>query len=674
MRDVRPQGVVGELKVEFVRLLREEGLSIEKACARIRRGRTTVDRWRHADPDFERAIRGEKSRRVRSRSGELRPDPSVTESSQYELWLSQIRAYYDEFVDPDDPSSWLDPSREHHPLLPPDDRDPSRPDVPARTPEEYGALACSLTERYESSPRDLLHALRSLCRRDLVFLLSEVLSTRDWVHPENSTLKLFLHPWVIDRLRDFQYGPQDAIYILPRGHIKSTGLTFGEAIRTLLDVPDATLKVFSVTSDLAQTFVEMQMTELESNELLPLLFPDRLFMNPRSESRRWSSKAGYFVRRTRVFRDPSVQAWGLVDSSHTGGRYTHAFYDDCVNEKSVTNADQIEKANRRWEMSLNLAVPGAVRKYAGTFYAAGDSYHHMIGRGVELHLHSCYELDRSKTRMDSNGIPKRLVVDRERPVLFSKPYLERQEELMGTGTFAVQMLGSPSSYEVTEFKEEWLRFYDTEPSKLEGPVVICVDPANRRGTNKHSRTAMTVCKLQGDQRFYLVDGVLDRLNLAERTDMLFELVERWTSSVHGTPEVRYEQVGYASDVDHIQMEQERRGFLFDIKPVKAVLQKEKRVEWLIPVIRAGRLALPRSGIPYVMRETGQLIDVVQWFVENEMLPFPNAPHLDFIDALSRLMDPDCENTFPAPRRKPLDEYRSELYKKKRRTNLSWLSS
>ena len=79
-------------------------------------------------------------------------------------------------------------------------------------------------------------------------------------------------------------------------------------------------------------------------------------------------------------------------------------------------------------------MPGSKRYYVGTFYAHGDSYHHMAGRGVKLRLHPCYEVDYEKSQIDDkSGLPLSLVHDETKPVLYSGEHLAKEAKLIGTG-------------------------------------------------------------------------------------------------------------------------------------------------------------------------------------------------------------------------------------------------
>ena len=49
-----------------------------------------------------------------------------------------------------------------------------------------------------------------------------------------------------------------------------------------------------------------------------------------------------------------------------------------------------------------------------------------------------------------------------------------------------------------------------------------------------------------------------------------------------------------------------------------------------------------------MLETGTEIDLVEWVIEREVLPFPNVDHLDWLDAAARIMDPTVHVPWPEP--------------------------
>ena len=515
---------------------------------------------------------------------------------------------------------------------------------------------------------------RVMGKQDLVWLMTEILTTRDWMHPEHPDTKLFLHPKMIETIKELDAPPSSEkgdLHIHPRGYGKTTINSFAKPIKTNLNHPNACMGIWSVTLDISTRIVGQIAEELERNEFLKQLYDEIFFWDPVHESQQWSVERGLETKRTLTLKDPTYRAFGLLDAFGTGARLTHSFYDDCVNEKVTDNPKMIEKANKRWEMSLRLGMPGCERSGVGTFYAAGDTYHHMIDRGVKLHFHSCYEVDTVKSQFSKSGIPVRLAVDRDAPLLFSKSYLENEESL-GAKTFAVQMLGIPTAQEVTDFDTERLCVYYLPPKEVRRGmnVLFLVDPAGRRGDESHSRFSLNIVGLGQDQNFYWLDGVLDRLNLAQRIEVMFAKHRLWRPY-----ETRYEANGYNADIEAIEMAMEYRNYRFIITPIfPQGTQKKSRVERLIPIINGRRFYVPDGGIPYHMTDNNQLIDLVEWWKTKELMPFPNVGHLDVSDAMSRIEEPGCVNVWPAPEREPEDPWRVDFYEpdEKKGQILDWM--
>ena len=524
--------------------------------------------------------------------------------------------------------------------------------VPSYLPRnisDYREMDRHLESMLASDPVLWRNTMRVLGRMDMYFLMRNILSTSTWPNTdvESTSPLLFDSQWYLWFCRVAQFAPNDTLNVVFRGGGKTTVGSFGKPIHRMIENANMTAGMFSVTKDISMPMVELVKVELETNDLLKSLYPDRFYANPTKESPRWTTDRGITIKRPHARKDATLRPFGLLDSVSTSVRLSDAFYDDVVNEKTVENPDVNEKCNRRWEMSLNLGFPGSMRYYWGTFYAGGDTYHHMIDRGVGLNHMPCYQPMREKSTYRSDGIPIQIVVDRNRPVFFGEKFLNSQETIMGPTTFAIQMLGAPASFEVTAFKQDWFKFYSRTPHEVAdgANVLIFVDPASARGTNKHSRTAMSVIAFRGDQNMYLLDGVLDRLTLAQRGDCLFELVRRWNPQM-----VFYEQQGHAADIEHFEYRMEMENFRFPIQPVKGNIPKDKRIDRLIPIFRDSRFWFPKQGIPYLMRENGRDIDIVEWLIERELLPFPNVQHLDFVDSMSRVND---ESVFiPWPEAEP----------------------
>lgn len=538
-----------------------------------------------------------------------------------------------------------------------------------KTLSEYDILEAGL--KNETNPNLVMHITRKMASEDLYFLLRYVLSTSKWKNPEDPSKSFWDHPWLLDRCREVQFDDEDVLDIWARYHGKSTIKTFGLSILTMIQSPNVTIGVFSVTKQVADGFVAMCKYELESNEMLQLLFPDRFYKDPQNKARTWTEAKGFTIKRPLNLKDVTMRGFGLTDSSFTGHRISHAIYDDAVNEQSVTTSDMVEKVNNRWELSLNVGMPGSKRHYIGTFYAAGDSYHHMASRGLRLRLHPCYEIVKEKSEFDpDSGLPLDLKHDYSTPVLFSAEHLLKEEKLMGDGTFGVQMLCNPNAGATASFKRDWLQTYKTDPSRLarQSTVYILVDPASEK--KKHnSRTAIWVIALGKDGNYYALDAVFDRLNLHERTQALFGLVERWKPL-----EVRYEKYSMQADIEHIRYIQDQRGFHFTITEVAGSLSKDDRIGRLVPLFANRKFYLPER-IWYQTRE-GEVIDLVEDFIHREYLVFPNSMEKDALDGLSRIAEQDLPLIWPRQRKHDLtgkDAWRTAFNKLDKGPPTTWMS-
>lgn len=520
----------------------------------------------------------------------------------------------------------------------------------------------------------------TLSRSDLYFLLRYVLSTRSAKREDGSPL--VEHPWLLARCREVQAGSNETLDIWARYHFKSTIKTYAEVIRRLIINPDTTFGLLSHTRPIAKAFLRQIKQEFESNELLkaisynPALGAPCIWENTR-QAPKWSEDEGLVLRRVSNPKEASLEAWGLVDSLPASKHYDVRLYDDVVTEESVTSPEMIEKTTRAWELSLNLGKPGGQEWYCGTFYGHGDTYTQIADRGYKLRLYPCYEIDEEKTERDPRtNRPVKLAWHFDKPVLYSLEHLQREAEKMGSRTFGIQMLGDVSAGLHFGFSRKDLRYYEKEPwqERHGKPRVILVDPANEK-KKESAYTSMWVVGLGADGNFYVLDAVRDRLSLPERADALFRLHQRWKPI-----DVRYERYGMQADIQHIKYVQEQRGYRFKITEVAGSLRKDDRIARLLPLFAQARVWFPQSGIWYTNAEKRRE-NLVDTFINDEFLVWPNGTYRDMLDSLARLEEPELPLPWPigenywdeAQQLSPWDKAWAEAANKERQRG-SWLGA
>lgn len=469
--------------------------------------------------------------------------------------------------------------------------------------------------------------LRNLGRTDLYFLLRYLLKAE---YADSD--------WCFERCREVQANPDGYLDLWAREHFKSTIITYALTIQEVLNDPEVTVGIFSHTRPIAKGFLRQIKREFESNEDLKRLYPDILWANPQKEAPKWSEDDGIVVKRRGNPKESTIEAWGVVDGQPTSKHFRVLNYDDIVTRESVGTPDMMAKTTEALVLSYNLGSHGGSRRFIGTRYHFNDTYRTLIERGtVKPRIYAATE----------DGKPE------GKPVYLSSQALAEKRRDMGPYVFGCQMLQDPKSDETQGFLEGWLKFYPGKVDHRRMNTIILVDPANeKKATSDY--TSAWVLGLNNDGKIYVLDIVRDRLNLTERTAMLFALHKHYQPI-----QVGYERYGMQSDIEHIKSEMTRRIYSFDITELGGPMPKPDRIRRLIPKFEQGQIILPEK----FMRTNyeGRSEDLVKVFIDNEYNAFPVAPHDDMLDALARLCDDKMLLLFPQ------DDWSDDDYDDRQRT-------
>lgn len=519
------------------------------------------------------------------------------------------------------------------------------------TVEGYIALWGWLEELREKSEDHWLEAMREMCRQDLYFLMRFVLSTRDWYLDPEKTQHRLDHPFIMERCRDVETETDDVLDAWSREHLKSTIKTFANLIRYILIDPNVTICILSHNRPAAKKFLRKIKIELETNKVLLALFPDIFCADPEQQAQKWSENDGLMVKRTANVVECTVEAWGMIEGLPTGSHFQVLSVDDAIDQRAVTSPEQIAKVTEQWELLQSIGREGGIVEYTGTFYSASDTYSVMIERGTKL---------RRIPAVNDNGDP----------VFYSREYIEKRKAKMSPQVWGLQWLVDPRAGAASRLDPDWLRYYSEDPVSIRdrGTCYILVDPAS--GKKKSDYTAMWVVVCMADHSVWAVDIVRDRLDVTQRVERVFELVQIWRPN-----EVRYEEYGLQNDIQLIEAEMSRRKFRFNLTRVGGQQKKVDRIDArLAPLFRSGQFYLPNT-LPQFRADRSEY-DPVREFVLEEYGVWPQPRHDDMLDALSRLFEPHSPPMWPlgdrAERAKLLDGRWGK--KKKQDGGGSWLSA
>lgn len=479
-------------------------------------------------------------------------------------------------------------------------------------------------DRLEAAGREqgkLPQVVRMLALVDLYYLLVRVCGRVDML-PKATDADFVENQFAFRRCREVEAQPDGYLDLWSREHFKSSIVTFGLTIQTILKDPDVTVGIFSHTRPIAKAFLRQIMRELESNKTLHAAFPDVLWGEDVRQAPKWSEDDGIIVKRRANPNEATVEAWGLVDGQPTSKHYKILLYDDVVVAGSVTTPEMIAKVMTEMERSYNLGTTPGRKRAAGTRWHFNDAYRTVIDRGTFV----------------AREHPGRVGGTEDGESIFwSDAMHEKKRRDMGPYTYAAQILLNPKADAMQGFKREWLRKYKKiKPEKLNWYLLFDAASSKKKGSDY---TAGWAVGLGVDGNYYCVPEVRDRLNLKERGDRLFDLHRSYKPM-----QVRYEKYGLMSDIEHFQSRMEIENYRFTITEVAGQTSKADRIKRLVPLFEAGRIWIPESR--NVTDWQKYTVDLVHSFIEEEYFPFPVGLHDDMLDSLSRICEPDLKLVWP----------------------------
>jgi predicted phage terminase large subunit-like protein len=216
------------------------------------------------------------------------------------------------------------------------------------------------------------------------------------------------------------------------------------------------------------------------------------------------------------------------------------------------------------------------------------------------------------------------------PERFSLERLKEIRNSVASRDWAALYMQTPVEEGGQVFNPEQVNYYDKEIPLSDLNVYIVVDPANSK--NKGSdNTAIIVFGANRDGNLYVLDAVVDKLNLKERETLIFDLHAQYKPLM-----VYYEKYGMQLDIDFMKRAMEFKNYRFPMQEVGGQMSKIDRITRLQPLFEEGKIYFPR--FIYKVNYLGERKELVAYFLNQEMKPFPYGERDDMIDALSRILD------------------------------------
>lgn len=183
-----------------------------------------------------------------------------------------------------------------------------------------------------------------------------------------------LHQWVQNALE--QPG-KEKLFLLPRGHLKTSIITVGWTIQQVLRNPNVRILINNAVWDNARIILNQISDLLTTGSPLPAIFGQF-----RTAKCRWTRDELEVAQRTSgVHREATFMTAG-VESAKTGLHFDIIVNDDIVIRENVTTADQIQKVTNVHRDCYALLDPGGKLIDVGTRWAMGDIYGQIISSNM----------------------------------------------------------------------------------------------------------------------------------------------------------------------------------------------------------------------------------------------------------------------------------------------------
>jgi hypothetical protein len=299
--------------------------------------------------------------------------------------------------------------------------------------------------------------MRAYGLKDLYFFASEILGynhTRPSPDPANPSVDMEpgLHGEMAKIVVDSP--KKKRLFLVPRGHMKSTVLTVADTIRRVCKNPNLRILLLSATGPTAESFLAEIKQHFDSNQLFRSLFPDRL----PGKNDTWNQDAVQVGGRTIAAGVNTIEARG-IDGNIVGRHYDYCKADDLVTKDNITTPEQRNKLIESFKALESVMEPYATWDVIGTRWHFYELYGWLIEQNDEA---------------DKVGVEPpyrvyiRKAIENGDPIFSAKYTKERllQIKALQEDLYAKLYDNDPLPEEDREFKRQY--FYLYKPEELYG--------------------------------------------------------------------------------------------------------------------------------------------------------------------------------------------------------------
>lgn len=449
--------------------------------------------------------------------------------------------------------------------------------------------------------KEMWHILRAKAKRDLFFFNYSILGYTRLSENLHGHLCRHIQATEEDRFR---------LYLLPRGHFKSTVITIGHTIQVVLPYDDIDRQHDEITTPLpwpnslgtncralivhevqssAARYLFSITSHFTQNPTLMALFPEAV-PSPKVQL---INKNELELPRTSIWNEPTIDTMG-VGGKGQGRHYNFINPDDIYGDKARDSETESQNTIQ-WFDNLQAFFSKFDQDHLmmnGTRYKHDDVYGHMIdvyGEELTTYIRSVEEFN-PKTQQKEPIFPeefndKNLRIIKQNKIVYNSQYLNDPDQSGNGFNPSWERLfywTGPSSivmYENQSNEDQSLPPMQIKANIRDMDRVIIIDPGEDSGgfvvtgTDYMARTCTLV-------------ALRIALQAPDMIDLIFKSVQRWQPRL-----VAIEADFFMYTLQHwLRAEMKLRGQYFHVEPVYTKkVAKAKRIDGLAPYYEAGNL-------------------------------------------------------------------------------------
>lgn len=415
--------------------------------------------------------------------------------------------------------------------------------------------------------------------------------------------------------------PQVAI-AAPRGHAKSTAITFAYVLFILLERVSKHLLLLGSNEDMTSAFVNELKTELNENDALRKDYGVEKFIKETETEIILQLAGGY---RFRVIAKGAGQRMRGLKWERK--RPDTCVFDDMEDEEMVLNEQRREKFRRWFYGTVRPILRGGGRiRGVGTIIGYDSLLERMmpnlkdpetVREPLRIYSRSVKGWAAIKYRAHSEDFSHVLWIE-QRNVSELKAIRSEYAAMGMLDIYGQEYLNDPIDVATSYFRAQ--DFLPMRPEDFEARKTYYVGIDLAIGeSDRNAYTVMVVGGMDASGILHVVDVRRDRIDGVQIMEEMFSIQERWAPEMFRSESENIEKaIG-----SFIYREMDERGRYLNIDPRSPIKDKDKRAQSIKARMRAGKVRFNKE---------------TEWYAdfEEELVKYPKAQFKDQVDAFAWL--------------------------------------